>query len=258
MSEELPKADSTSLAVRLAKALEAASRIRTKDEFHAWAERDLWQLIPHQLLICGQLEFGRTGASMRPLIRHEYECATAPQYTEEVRLLLPLVRGWARSAKPQLLREQPSAIHMSGEQGPLCLPTPIILHGLADTSGKGASYIALCGLDPQVNFRQGKLLELLVPHMHLVLTALLRRERAKPAVLDAAAQPPNALTMPRVSQREREVLQWLQEGKTNWEIAQILGKSEHTVKNQVRSLLVKLRVNNRAQAVAKMAGMEMA
>lgn len=54
-----------------------------------------------------------------------------------------------------------------------------------------------------------------------------------------------------LSGREREVLHWMREGKTNPEIALILGLSFKTVKNQVQSILVKLRVSNRAQAVAR-------
>ena len=45
--------------------------------------------------------------------------------------------------------------------------------------------------------------------------------------------------------------QWLGTGKTNWEIAQVLRISEHTVKNHVQRILIKLKVNSRAQAVAK-------
>ncbi|MEO8385400.1 MAG: helix-turn-helix transcriptional regulator, partial [Betaproteobacteria bacterium] len=41
------------------------------------------------------------------------------------------------------------------------------------------------------------------------------------------------------STTEREILPWLREGKTNWEIGQILGKSENTVKNQIAKMLSK-------------------
>ncbi len=40
-------------------------------------------------------------------------------------------------------------------------------------------------------------------------------------------------------------------GKTNWEIAQVLHISEHTIKNHVQHILIRLKVNTRAQAVAK-------
>ena len=50
---------------------------------------------------------------------------------------------------------------------------------------------------------------------------------------------------------EGECLQWLAAGKGNWEISEICGISENTVKFHVRNVLVKLGVTNRAAAVAK-------
>jgi len=50
--------------------------------------------------------------------------------------------------------------------------------------------------------------------------------------------------------REIEVLNWIEKGKSNNEIAQILAISHLTVKNHVQSILRKLNVQNRAQAVA--------
>jgi DNA-binding CsgD family transcriptional regulator len=52
--------------------------------------------------------------------------------------------------------------------------------------------------------------------------------------------------------REVEILTWVEQGKTNGEIAQILSISHLTVKNHVQKILRKLDVHSRAQAVAKM------
>ena len=51
--------------------------------------------------------------------------------------------------------------------------------------------------------------------------------------------------------REVEILHWVERGKSNNEIAQILNISHLTVKNHVQKILRKLNVQNRAQAVAK-------
>ncbi len=45
--------------------------------------------------------------------------------------------------------------------------------------------------------------------------------------------------------REREILQWISQGKTNPEIAIILGISRHTVKKHVENLLGKFGAGNR-------------
>lgn len=58
----------------------------------------------------------------------------------------------------------------------------------------------------------------------------------------------------RLSPRELTVLLWMKEGKTNWEIARILGLSERTVRFHVGSIFEKLDVTSRTQAVARALG----
>lgn len=49
--------------------------------------------------------------------------------------------------------------------------------------------------------------------------------------------------------KEKAVSEWLVKGKTNWEIAHIMGISENTVKFHLKNIFVKLSVSNRQQAV---------
>lgn len=58
----------------------------------------------------------------------------------------------------------------------------------------------------------------------------------------------------RLSPRELTVLLWMKEGKTNWEIARILGLSERTVRFHAGSIFEKLDVTSRTQAVARALG----
>jgi DNA-binding CsgD family transcriptional regulator len=53
-----------------------------------------------------------------------------------------------------------------------------------------------------------------------------------------------------LTSREKEVLNWLKEGKTTWEISMILHRSERVVRFHVRNLLEKLNAVNRTHAVA--------
>ncbi len=50
--------------------------------------------------------------------------------------------------------------------------------------------------------------------------------------------------------KERDVVRWVIEGKTSWEIGKILATSERTVKFHLKNVYAKLNVSNRAQAVA--------
>ncbi|HEY3357941.1 MAG TPA: LuxR C-terminal-related transcriptional regulator [Polyangia bacterium] len=54
----------------------------------------------------------------------------------------------------------------------------------------------------------------------------------------------------RLTRREQAVAQWLVTGKTNWEIARILGVTEATAKYHVANILAKLGADSRQSAVA--------
>ena len=55
----------------------------------------------------------------------------------------------------------------------------------------------------------------------------------------------------KISPREYDVLQWLKEGKSTWEIGKILSISERTVKFHIKNLCHKLNASNRTHALAK-------
>jgi len=54
-----------------------------------------------------------------------------------------------------------------------------------------------------------------------------------------------------LTEREKECLSWIANGKTSWEISQILKISENTVSYHIRNSINKMEVANRSQAVAK-------
>jgi DNA-binding NarL/FixJ family response regulator len=54
---------------------------------------------------------------------------------------------------------------------------------------------------------------------------------------------PNAL----ITGREREILEWVASGKSNRDISEGLGISEHTVKNHLKNIMQKLQMDNRVQ-----------
>ncbi len=55
----------------------------------------------------------------------------------------------------------------------------------------------------------------------------------------------------RLTPRERECLQWVALGKTDWEIAAIISLAERTVHNHIESAKTKLAASSRVQAVVK-------
>lgn len=61
--------------------------------------------------------------------------------------------------------------------------------------------------------------------------------------------------LPKFSAREMEVLQWTQAGKSAWETGMIIGLTEQGVQYHLRSILRKLDVNSKHQAVLKAIGL---
>jgi len=55
----------------------------------------------------------------------------------------------------------------------------------------------------------------------------------------------------RLTPRETDVLQWIAEGKSDWEISKILHVSEHLVDKMARQIRIKFGATNRTQAVAQ-------
>jgi len=84
--------------------------------------------------------------------------------------------------------------------------------------------------------RQGALLHLAGPHLH---QALIR------SIGSNCGRSNHVLTS-----KESEVLAWVKQGKSNWEIASIQGISERTVKFHIANVMAKLNAVNRGHAIA--------
>jgi two-component system, NarL family, response regulator len=79
-----------------------------------------------------------------------------------------------------------------------------------------------------------------------------RRVAAGESVLlsNIAAKLAESIARPELSKRERQVLKYLANGRSNKEIAQILYISEHTAKAHVRAVMTKLNADSRTEVIA--------
>ncbi|MFQ5480576.1 MAG: LuxR C-terminal-related transcriptional regulator [Thermodesulfobacteriota bacterium] len=98
-----------------------------------------------------------------------------------------------------------------------------------------ASIFSFSGGGDRFKNHHKKILDTLIPHVHIALEKICAIERKKATGL---------------SIREQEVLAWVKEGKTNWEISMILSISERTVKFHVQNIEHKLNAVNKAHAIA--------
>jgi len=101
-------------------------------------------------------------------------------------------------------------------------------------------------------------LDLMLPHLHStwqrVAATELELQRPAASAAPVPARPRDEAPPPprgSVTERERQILRWVREGKSNQAIAEILGISPLTVKNHIQKILRKLGAGNRAQAVAQ-------
>lgn len=82
------------------------------------------------------------------------------------------------------------------------------------------------------------------PYLHIALN------RALGSKLLRHTPGPNHELFSILSSREAEISRWVARGKTNWEIGQILGISDKTVKTHLQNIFFKLQASSRAQIAA--------
>ena len=132
--------------------------------------------------------------------------------------------------------------HLSQRCAELALG-PALVVSTGDLPGSMSSYFVFFKLALPTTVPPMELATLFLPHFHL---ALCRSWTAEAPY--AGRQPLETLAL---TKRQLQILNWVQQGKTNFEIAVILELSPLTVKNHLQKLFKRLNVHNRTQAVAK-------
>jgi transcriptional regulator EpsA len=255
--------DSRSLSDAQAQALlrliEAAPAIQRRAQFFMWMQSHLQVLLPHVLAVCGfydrriqRVGFDVFNSSVMP--RSLIEALTGNQSP----LMNHLVRLWIEGqGRPLVVELGPGSIQARSaewaELGKAGL-TRIAVHGVARPSrAHEIESFFVFGDHVQAPAKASDLphhFELLMPHLH---TAYGRTQTLERELADSDRGAPIKVAeglQGLLSKREREIIEWVREGKTNQQIGEVLNISALTVKNHVQSILRKLGASNRAQAVA--------
>lgn len=108
----------------------------------------------------------------------------------------------------------------------------------SESNGKAT---LICLAKPLENPHQHHLqiADFLMPHLHHTISRIYKTGND------------NLHNLSNLTARELEVLKWVKEGKTNWEISRIMILSEATVKFHLGNIFKKLDAVNRGHAVAK-------
>ena len=228
----------------LARILLAARRVTLRHHFFSWVHGPVQSLIPHEILLCGVAD--ESGYLL-------HERFTACRYFKDEHyqrvihpgdgLINQLSQEWQVFGEPRLI----PALHndAGGWHGRLTdlELTNVAFHGMGWINGRIKGYASFSRVRAPFDSSLALYLDILLPH----LLATLARVLANEARMSSHDRRPTGL----ITVREVEVLTWVRDGKTNDEIAAILGLSMLTVKNHLRHAMKKLVVRTRGQAVAK-------
>lgn len=228
--------------------LETAVKINKRTEFFSWTQGVLQGLLPHEVLVCGLPYPSISG------LRFEWVASfpIAPdRFAELCRSDAGLIHHamdlWLGSGGVPLLGDVETLLGCAGAQAAFGVQLRnfdldnVVAHGLPGLDGRPAAFFAFFKSKTAPSMHAGRMAVMLLPYLH---ASWLRVN------CNTEAQKGHEGSSAALSPREIEVLEWMQKGKSNGEIAQILGISQPTVKNHVQKILRKLGVHNRTQAVA--------
>lgn len=111
-------------------------------------------------------------------------------------------------------------------------------HGVRNHTGNIGSLLSLSGTSIECCERSVTILDIVLPHFHQALLKIAERQghqRSAPQIL---------------TPKQLEVLRWVGQGKSNWDISRILNVSANTIKFHMTEIFRKLDAVSRTQAVA--------
>lgn len=230
--------------------IESSLRIQTRAQFYLWTQGTLQRFLAHETLWCGHGDVTRQGMRYECFSRLVAEAAAGrDDHATAQPLLWRMTEDWVRSGRAPrsfgMPRQGPGMV----ERRQLVLELArrqwghVLAHGPREIHGAQGSFFAFVAMPRPPGPREAYLVELLMPYLHVALCRVLANDEGAGAAARALRTP--------LTERELQVLRWVKDGKTNDEIAAILGISPTTVKNHVQKILRKLDVSNRAQAVGK-------
>lgn len=228
----------------LANILLSSRRVKLRHHFFSWVHGPVQSLIPHEILLCGVTD-------ENGILRHEK--FNACRYFKDDHfqrvihpgdgLITQLSQDWIRAGEPTLIPALPDELDgWHARLADLELKN-LAFHGMKWSNGRIGGYASFSRVRMPFDGRLSTFVDILLPHLISTLARVLSNEaRAQ----DDSRRPSGLITA-----REVEVLSWVRDGKTNDEIAEVLGLSMLTVKNHLRHAMKKLVVRTRGQAVAK-------
>lgn len=226
------------------------AEVATEADLARLVDGALRNVMPHEMLVCGIGGVSPQGNYVRKFLQFNcpFECYEyySSMLNTDGRVNSPLIQKWRATKDPVYFQSGRDDAEYPAEWVQLFNKyrmKNIIGHGVLDLSGTFSSYFIFARLTDEVGPEHAYLLKILTPHLHLALARAIETVQEFQGFVSKTGKP--------LSDRQTEILYWMHEGKTNWEIAKILELTELNVKYHVDQIFSKLGVRSRVNAVAK-------
>jgi transcriptional regulator EpsA len=226
------------------------AEVASEPDFARLVQGPLREVMPHEMLVCGIGGVSPQGNFVRKFLQFNCPFECYEYYTEMLnsdgRVNSPLIQKWRDTKDPVFFQSGRDDSEFPVEWVNLFNKYKmrnIIGHGVLDLTGTFSSYFIFSRLADEVGPEHAFLLKILTPHLHLALSRAITEVQEYQSFVGKTGKP--------LSERQSEILYWMHEGKTNWEIAKILNLTELNVKYHIDQIFSKLDVRSRVNAVAK-------
>ena len=231
--------------------------MRSHADLLTWLQGEVQHYLPHEIMLAVWRDVEAN------LFRHDLVSALPGVRTEHLRSenLLALQQGlyscWVALGKaPYRLSLGPCGFQFE-DHGQLSAfgeamhgMRSLIIHGISDERGGQECLYIIFSSSDNLDDSILNTVENLLPYLDTAWRRVTPLPCQQLIVLPLADVSRRSETFG-LSPREIEILDWVRVGKTNSEIASILGISIYTVKNHLHHIFKKLDVYNRIQAVSK-------
>ena len=239
----------------LLRIVEATARIHRHYELFHFLQREVQRFIPHKILISAWCNFHGSNLNL-DVISPILGVRTAKLNGCGIEnLLRDLYMQWVGNGRQAILLNDAAARPITQSTCYCALHSAmrrmgsVLMHGVHDERDEIDSIYVAMNPAPITNGRStGYFLSLINPIIAHIDVAF---RKVAPLKRDIANSRTEILEKSGIlSPREQEIMRWMTEGKTNMQIAEIVGISSFTVKNHVQRIFRKLGATNRTQAVA--------
>lgn len=221
--------------------------VKTPDEFNEILNGAVKQALGHEIMVCGIGGLTSDGNFVHKFINNGYPLEYYYSMLQPNGMVdSPLSRMWRNTQKPVLFQSGRDDHLFPSDWVELFNRYDLrntIGHGVLDLKGPFSSYFIFSRIPNEIGPREATVLSFITPHLHY---ALARVESAIPEHKETSDKSKKQL-----SDRQLEILSWINDGKSNWAISKILNTTEANVKYHVDQIFQKLNVRTRAQAVAR-------